>query len=225
MLRRVTRVRALTFALVAVLLFSVSATAQVWLPPQGPSTGGARWTTMFRFDRNQTYTYRLTAYNWNRVEMTGTFSITPLASGQVRFSYDVNGLRGSGVAPAEPKALAGAVLLSALTNLGYHNLETVKLLTAPLYWMNWADLFADARFRTGEVWEASQHPRVYFEAYQRYSWSYNSQYDGVIYEGRTPKAELIIDLVEPLPLEVVVLDGRWEFVAQLQTQWVTPILR
>lgn len=226
MLFRSTLRRTLTLAITAVLLLSLTAgaTPPVWTPP-GQSVIGNRWTAMLRLDRDQTYTYRLTGYNWNRAEMSGTINFAATAGGQIRFWYDVNGLRGSGIAPAEPKALAGAVLLSAMVNLGDRNVETLKLLTAPLYWMNWSELFADAQFRTGVVWQDSQQAPYSFEAHQLYRWTYNSQYEGVIYQGRTAKAEILFDLVEPLPLAVAVIDGRWEFVAEMQTNWITPILR
>lgn len=217
--------RLIILTLLSLLVFSTTALAAPppWTPP-GRALGQQVWWGMFDLEQGTTYSYDLRATNWNRVSVRGELSFTPLADGSIRFWYDVGEISGHGTAPADPQALAGAVLLSAMAQAGRANVETLQLLAAPFYWVNWTDQFYDARFRNGIVWEEFTSPPTRFEAKPTRG-AFSTTYEGQITVGRETVARLWLDLWEPLPERIVVLDGRWEFSAQLTSVPQRPLLR
>lgn len=216
--------RLLIVTLLGLLLFSTAALAAPppWTPP-GRSVGQQVWWAMFDLEQGTTYTYELRAMNRNRLSVQGHLSFTQLVDGSIRFWYDVGSISGNGTAPADPQALAGAVLLSAMSQAGRADVETLRLLAAPFYWVNWLDQFYDARFRNGIVWEEFTSPPTRFEAQQ--TWPFSTEYEGKFTVGRETVARLSLDLWEPLPEHIVVFDGRWEFSAQLTSVPQRPLLR
>lgn len=224
MLRTLVR-RSIIGALLAMLLLSVTAMAAppLWTPP-GRALGQQIWLGMFDLEPGVTYTYDLRGTHWSRGTIRGELSFTSIAGGSVRFWYDIDGWSGRGTAAADPQALAGAVLLSAISQPGPRDTETLQLLAAPFYWVNWVDHFYDARFRDGSVWEEYTSPPTRFEAKQSRG-AFSTVYEGQIVVGRETVARLWLDLWEPLPERVVVFDGRWEFSAQLGNTSQRPLLR
>lgn len=224
MFRNVAR-RSMVWALLGLLVISATAMAAPppWTPP-GRALGQQAWWGMFDLEQGTTYTYDLRGTNWSRGTIRGELSFTPTYGDSVRFWYDVNGIRGQGTAAADPQALAGAVLLSAVMQAGNTDVETLQLLAAPFYWVNWVDLFYDARFRNGTVWEEFTSPPTRFEAKPTRG-AFSTTYEGQIVVGRDTVARLWLDLWEPLPERVVVMDGRWEFSAQLTNASQRPLLR
>lgn len=216
--------RLVILTLLGLLVFSAAALAAPppWTPP-GRSLGQQVWWAMFDLEQGTTYTYDLEALNRNRVSVRGELSFTPLADGTIRFWYDVGAISGHGTAPADPQALAGAVLLSAVSQAGRANVETLQALAAPFYWVNWLDQLYNARFRNGIVWEEFTSPPTRFEAQQ--TWPFGTAYEGKFTVGRETVARMWLDLWEPLPERIVVFDGRWEFSAQLTSAPQGPLLR
>lgn len=224
MFRKVVR-RSVVWALFGLMVLSATAMAAPppWTPP-GRSIGQQVWWAMFDLEQGTTYTYDLRGTSWNRGAIRGELSFSPTYGGSVRFSYNVNGISGQGTAPADPQALAGAVLLSAVSRSGNVDVETLQLLAAPFYWVNWVDQFYDARFRNGIVWEEFTSPPTRFEAKQTFG-AFSTSYEGQFIVGRDTVARLWLDLWEPLPERIVVMDGRWEFSAQLMNASQRPLLR
>lgn len=213
--------------LIVLVFFVFSATGLAapppWTPPGRSLLGQQVWWAMFDLEQGTTYTYHLEAVNRNRVSVRGQLSFTLLADGTIRFWYDVGAISGHGTAPADPQALSGAVLLSAMSQAGRANVETLQLLAAPFYWVNWLDQLYNARFRNGIVWEEFTSPPTRFEAQQ--TRSFGTAYEGKFTVGRETVARMWLDLWEPLPEHIVVFDGRWEFSAQLTSVPQGPLLR
>jgi len=135
--------------------------------------------------------------------------------------------RPAGVRPARPgKAMAAAlawltaaaVLVAALTGPDPLPGEAVRLLATAFHWTLWRDLFAQATFRDGFVWESLQNPAYRFTARQRGF----ALYEGEVTRGRDVVLELTIDLTKPLPLEIVAYDGRDRYEAVLMS---SPVAR
>lgn len=134
------------------------------------------------------------------------------ANDEVRFWLTFDDVRINGTAPNDPQAVAGAVLVAALTNPTPVSYDGIRLLATVFHWTNWRDLFAGSTFRNGVVWEVLQHPPHRFTARQQ---GVFGPYYGELTRGRDPVLQLTIDLAKPLPLEIVAIDGRSRYVAEL----------
>lgn len=129
-----------------------------------------------------------------------------LARDEIRFWFEVDGVRGTGTAPKDVRALAGAVLVAALTGPEPISQEGMRLLATAFQWVQWYDLFADATFRHGLVWQVSQHPPHRLTAAP---YSGRHVYWAELTRGRDVILELGIDLREPLPWDIIAVDG-WD---------------
>lgn len=141
---------------------------------------------------------------------------------QVRFAFTVGDVRVSGAAPADPQAVAGAVLVAALTGPRPVSPEGVRLLATVFQWTQWRDLFERSTFRTGTVWEVQQQPPYRFTARQQ---GFFGTYKGEVQRGRDTVMEITIDLGQPLPLDIVAFDGRDRYRARLVQEPVWGPLR
>lgn len=168
----------------------------VWFGPDGPEGGAGR-------SRFATITGELNLYRSGGADDT------------IRFWFTIDGVRVNGTAPNDPQAVAGAVLVAALTNTEPLSPEAVRLLTTVFHWTNWRDLFERSAFRNGTVWNVVQHPPHQFTARRQ---GFGDVYRGEITRGRDTVLEITIDLAKPLPLEIVAWDGRDRYVAALAVQ-------
>lgn len=202
---------------------------------------GNTWRAMFELQPGVTYTYTLTYQAPGRSPAIppwqGNMPGGPEAGGgpgagrrtdyvtgelhlwrsggvndEVRFWFVVDGVRVNGTAPADPQAVAGAVLVAALTSPEPISTEGVRLLATVFQWTRWRDLFAQATFRNGTVWEVLQHPTLRFTARQ---YGFSGSYRGEVVRGRDTVLEIAIDVSRPLPLEIVAFEGRHRYRAEL----------
>lgn len=194
--------------------------AQAAGAPARYSPPGDKWTGVFRLEPGVTYTYVLSAAERGRpvlrFEERGRLNIwlAPGGSQEIRFSYTVGGVQRSGTAPNNPHALAGAVLLSALTGPNPLPENALRLLSTSLQWIQWADLFTESTlFRNGTVWEVYQNPPLRFTATRRA----NETYEGQVTLGRETLLELRIKLSEPLPERAVSYYAREVYRAELES--------
>lgn len=134
------------------------------------------------------------------------------SSDEIRFWFTIDDVRINGTAPVDPQAVAGAVLVAALTSPTPISYEGIRLLTTVFQWTQWRDLFAESSFRHGLVWEVLQHPPHRFTAKQS---GFFGPFHGQVTRGRDTVLELTIDLAKPLPLEIVAFDGRDRYTAEL----------
>jgi len=170
----------------------------LWVTPDGWSWDGWSWEGPGR--------------GGQRV-ITGQLNLYRTGGGrdEVRFWFVFGDVRVNGSAPVDPQAVAGAVLVAALTGPDPLPGEAVRLLATAFHWTLWRDLFAQATFRDGFVWESLQNPAYRFTARQRGF----ALYEGEVTRGRDVVLELTIDLTKPLPLEIVAYDGRDRYEAVL----------
>lgn len=134
---------------------------------------------------------------------------------EVRFWFTMDGVRVNGTAANDPQAVAGAVLVAALTNPEPISPDGLRLLATVFHWTNWRDLFERSTFRSGTVWNVVQHPPHQFTARRQ---GFSDVYHGEVTRGRDTVLEITIDLARPLPLEIVALNGRDRYMAALQIQ-------
>lgn len=175
-----------------------------------------RWSDIFSLERDVTYVYRLKAYRWGRETQTGELSIIRSGS-TVRMSYAVGAATGTVTSPLDADAMVGAMLLSALTGPRSVDYAGVQMLTTPFKFMQWHEMFAEADFRNGRVWEISGQPPIRFDAESK-GWRNETVYEGEIRQGSSTLLELEIDLDEPLPRYVESQDGEWRFTAELRIE-------
>lgn len=142
---------------------------------------------------------------------TGELNFTWIRD-EIRFWFEVDGVRANGTAPNDIRALAGAVLVAALTGPEPLTPEAARLLATPFQWIQWYDLFAESTFRTGLVWQVSQHPPHRLTAGL---YSGRHVYWAELTRGRDAILEMGIDLREPLPWDVIAYDGWDVYRAQL----------
>lgn len=199
-----------------------SAEANSWYPR---STD--KWTKGFRLETDVTYTYVLRKGDRNRptsrLEEKGRLNlwIPPGQKEEIRFWYSIDGVHKSGVAPNDPHGLVGALVLSALVGTDPLSLESLRLLTTPFQWVQWADQFLESSFRHGVIWEVYQHPALRFSADRRG----NETYEGEVTLGRDTLLELRIKLSDPLPERIVSRYGRDVYQAELESTPPRRILR
>lgn len=217
-MRRPLRVRNLLLGALGVLVLWMGSGGDVAAHGYGRPDRGELWTNAFRLEPGTTYTYSLRDGSHrgrgDREDGRGELNLwqTPGSEDEIRFWYSVDGVRGNGTAPAEPHALAGAVLLSALTGPEPLSQDALRLLVTPLYWVEWSDRFMESEFRRGVVWQVFQHPPLRFTARQT---GRGSNFSGELTYGREVLLELTLDLSHPLPTEVTSHYGRNRYVAEL----------
>jgi len=175
-----------------------------------------RWDALFDLESGVTYVYDLTAVRRGRPVFYGELRLTRSGS-QVTVDYRVDRATGRVTAPDDPLALTGALVLAAVNGSQGLDYESLQLLLTPLRFAQWAELFAEARFRNGRVWEDYAQPPVRFEANEV------GPRGGRVYEGRVRRGSetlftLMIDLDEPLPVWVEAEGGDWRFTAELRTE-------
>lgn len=239
--RRVSLSRTLSAALLVVALALAAAVPMASAQPRNT------WWSMFELQPGVTYTYTLTyeparrSSGWSPWDWDWDGPGSPWGGGvgrrddgvvrgelnlwrsggardEVRFWFTFGDVRVNGTAPVDPQAVAGAVLVAALTSADPIPAEGVSLLATVFHWTKWRDLFEKSTFRDGTVWEVVQHPPHRFTARQE---RFFNTYRGEITRGRDTVLELTIDLAQPLPLEIVAHEGRDRYVVQLVQQPVT----
>lgn len=194
--------------------------------PQRPPYA-ERWTEGFRLEPGVTYTYALRSGDkyptGQRFAERGTLNlwVSPGGADEIRFWYTVDGIHKNGVAPNDPHALVGALLLSALVGTDPLATDAVRLIATPFQWVHWADLFLESDFRGGIVWEVYQHPPIRFSANRQGG----DTYSGEVTMGRETVLELRLQLTQPLPQRVVSRHGRNAYVAELAAEPPRRVLR
>lgn len=154
--------------------------------------------------------------------ITGELNFTRVGNrDEIRYWFDVDGVRANGTAPNDVRALAGAVLVAALTGEKPMSSEGVRLLATAFQWTHWYDMFASSTFRDGLVWQISQNPPYRFAASPL---SGRYQYWGELLRGRELVLEMGVDVRDPLPWDVIAYDGRDYYRAELSvaspgSQW------
>lgn len=209
--------------------------APEWGWPGQPGSGASHgktstWGQLFNLLPGVPYTYTLEYspgrdWGWypgggRTTPLAGELTFTRIGGrDEIRFSFSVDGVKGSGKAPYDAHALAGAVVLAALTSDEPISPEGLRLLLAPFHWVQWYDLFASSNFRNGTVWHVSQHPPYRFTAT---STAQRWTYKGRLTLGRDVVMDLVLNVHEPLPREIVVYDGRDRYKAAGQSGDAAP---
>lgn len=229
-----------TWLLAAALLLTVLGLLAVWTAPAS-AQANRTWRALFDLQPGATYTYTLmyepqsgvrrlpepwwAPPGWPEVlvgrsgqrTVVGQLNLyrTGGAFDEVRFWFVFGDVRVSGTAPVDPQAVAGAVLVAALTGPEPLPDEAARLLATVFQWTAWRDSWARSTFRDGTVWETVQNPPYRFTARQR---GISSVYDGQLTLGREVVLEMTIDLGQPLPLEIVSYAGNDRYRAVLEQQ-------
>lgn len=198
-----------------------------------PSRASGSWEALFQLVQGETYTYKLTHDMTRNARWSTDYELhrlrpapnhKPQTAGELNFSlvgrrdeirfwFDIDGVRGNGTAPNDVRALAGAVLVAALTGPEPLSAEGLRLLATPFQWMQWYDSFAMSTFRDGVVWRVSEHPPHRFTATP---YSGRTRFWGELTRGRDVILEMGVDLREPLPWDVIARDGWNVYRAELE---------
>lgn len=200
----------------SILLIGISTAEGGW-PPR-PVDPGVTWTTVFRLEPGVTYTYVLegatTGGRHGRRGPRGELNLVRSHGfvDEIRFWYEIDGVRGSGTAAADARSVTGAVLLSALTAPESLSLDALRVLATPFHWVQWYELFAESTFRDGLVWQVFEHPPQRFTAERR---GRSLEFSGQVTVGRDVVALITVDTSRPLPLTVESRYGRSRYEARL----------
>lgn len=197
------------------------------------SRASGLWEALFQLARGETYTYKLThdiirsprwSTDWELHGLRPAPHTKPMTTGELNFSlvgredeirfwFDVDGVRGNGTAPNDVRALAGSVLVAALTGPEPLSAEGLRLLATPFQWVQWYDSFAMSTFRNGVVWRVSEQPPHRFDATP---YNGRTRFWGELTRGRDLILEMGVDLREPLPWDVIARDGWNVYRAELE---------